>query len=139
MPKLPIGIQSFEKLRREGYLYIDKTMYIGSLLEGGSVYFLSRPRRFGKSLLVSTMEAYFQGKKDLFAGLAISDYEAMKSEEQQWISYPVMKFSLAGGEYQSPEGLEDMLDSCLKRYESVYLKEGETAPGKTLEIGRAHV
>lgn len=134
MPKLPIGIQSFEKLRREGYLYIDKTMYIGSLLEGGSVYFLSRPRRFGKSLLVSTMEAYFQGKKDLFAGLAISDYEAMKSEEQQWISYPVMKFSLAGGEYQSPEGLEDMLDSCLKRYESVYLKEGETAPGKTLAV-----
>lgn len=134
MSKLPIGIQSFEKLREDGYLYIDKTEYIVELLEGGSVYFLSRPRRFGKSLLISTMEAYFLGKKELFDHLAIAEYEAEKPEKEQWIRYPVMTFSLSGGEYQSPGGLEDMLDSYLARYESMYLGEGQTAPGKTLTV-----
>ena len=67
----PIGIQSFEKLRRDGYIYVDKTALIYKLVTTGSYYFLSRPRRFGKSLLLSTLEAYFRGKRELFEGLAI--------------------------------------------------------------------
>ena len=75
MAKLyPIGIQNFEKIRREGYLYIDKTALVCRLVKTGSYYFLSRPRRFGKSLLISTLEAYFQGKKDLFRGLAMEEF-----------------------------------------------------------------
>ena len=70
--KLPIGIQSFEKLRTEGYLYVDKTELVYRLVKAGVPYFLSRPRRFGKSLLLSTLEAYFLGKKELFEGLALS-------------------------------------------------------------------
>ena len=68
---LPIGIQSFERLRRDGYLYVDKTAFVYELASTGNPYFLSRPRRFGKSLLLSTLEAYFCGKKELFEGLAI--------------------------------------------------------------------
>ena len=71
----PIGIQNFEKLRKEGYFYIDKTALIYKMVKTGSYYFLSRPRRFGKSLLVSTLEAYFQGKRELFEGLAIAGLE----------------------------------------------------------------
>ena len=68
----PIGIQNFEKIRRDGYFYVDKTALVYRLAKSGSYYFLSRPRRFGKSLLLSTLEAYFEGKKELFAGLAIA-------------------------------------------------------------------
>ena len=68
----PIGIQNFEKIRNDGYLYIDKTALMYQMVKTGSYYFLSRPRRFGKSLLISTLEAYFQGKKELFTGLALS-------------------------------------------------------------------
>ena len=82
--KLPIGIQSFEKLRMEGFLYVDKTAFVYQLAESGLPYFLSRPRRFGKSLLLSTLEAYFQGKKELFEGLAIGQLE------KDWIEYPVL-------------------------------------------------
>lgn len=71
--KYPIGIQSFEKIITEGYLYIDKTQMIYDMVENGKIYFLSRPRRFGKSLLVSTLECYFQGRKELFKGLAIDN------------------------------------------------------------------
>lgn len=71
----PIGIQNFEKIRRENYFYIDKTALVYQLVKTGSYYFLSRPRRFGKSLLISTLEAYFQGKKDLFEGLAMEKLE----------------------------------------------------------------
>lgn len=84
----PIGIQSFEKIREEGYVYVDKTAWIYRLVMGGNYYFLSRPRRFGKSLLVSTLEAYFQGKKDLFKGLSIWRLE------QQWVKYPVLHLGL---------------------------------------------
>ena len=73
--KLPIGIQSFEKLRKENFLYVDKTEFVYRLANEGTTYFLSRPRRFGKSLLLSTMEAYFLGKKELFTGLKISELE----------------------------------------------------------------
>ena len=79
----PIGIQNFEKIRKDGYIYVDKTALIHRLATTGTYYFLSRPRRFGKSLLVSTMEAYFNGKKELFKGLAIEELE------KDWIEYPV--------------------------------------------------
>ena len=78
----PIGIQNFEKIRKDGYLYVDKTALVYQLANTGSYYFLSRPRRFGKSLLLSTLEAYFQGKKELFEGLAIANLE------KEWMSIP---------------------------------------------------
>ena len=73
--KYPIGIQSYESLRRDGYVYVDKTALIYQLVTTGRYYFLSRPRRFGKSLLISTLQAYFEGKRELFEGLAIADLE----------------------------------------------------------------
>ncbi len=81
--KYPIGIQSFDQIINEGYLYIDKTKLIYDLVQNGKIYFLSRPRRFGKSLLVSTLECYFQGRKELFKGLA------MEKLEKDWKQYPV--------------------------------------------------
>lgn len=81
--KLPLGIQSFANIRRNHYVYVDKTEYIWNLAETGHSYFLSRPRRFGKSLLISTMEAYFKGEKDLFKGLAIEKLENMRGK-QAW-------------------------------------------------------
>ena len=89
----PIGIQNFEKLREEGFVYVDKTDKIYSLVSNGGYYFLSRPRRFGKSLLVSTMEAYFQGKRELFRGLA------METLEKEWKEYPVLHLDLSGKAY----------------------------------------
>lgn len=86
--KLPIGIQSFEKLRSEGFLYVDKTALVYRLAKAGVPCFLSRPRRFGKSLLLSTFEAYFKGKKELFEGLAIEQLE------EDWFEYPVLHLSL---------------------------------------------
>ena len=86
--KLPIGIQSFEKIRKDNYLYVDKTAYIYELVHGGVPYFLSRPRRFGKSLLISTLEAYFLGKKELFEGLTIDGME------KEWKTYLVLHLDL---------------------------------------------
>lgn len=117
--KLPVGVQSFEVLRNGKYLYVDKTKYIWDLVQSGRVYFLSRPRRFGKSLLVSTMEAYFEGKKELFDGLAIKALEGAKGKDA-WQTYPVIKFSLSGGDYHAPDGLaktlERSLEFCEKKY-----------------------
>ena len=115
---LPIGIQDFEYLRLNNYLYIDKTEFIYKLVRMGKPYFLSRPRRFGKSLLLSTLEAYFLGKKDLFKGLAIEKYESENPEP--WTQYPVMKFSLASGEFKKEEGLKNALVFALKHFESKY-------------------
>lgn len=84
----PIGIQNFEKIRKGGYFYIDKTALVYQLVKTGSYYFLSRPRRFGKSLLISTLEAYFQGKRELFEGLA------MEKLEKDWVKYPVLHLDL---------------------------------------------
>lgn len=81
--KYPIGIQSFDKIINEGYLYIDKTELIYDLVHNGNIYFLSRPRRFGKSLLVSTLECYFQGRKELFKGLAL---EKLETEWKEYLS-----------------------------------------------------
>ena len=112
--KLPIGIQSFEFLRQEGYLYVDKTDLVYQLVTKGKPYFLSRPRRFGKSLLLSTLEAYFLGKKELFKGLAIERLE------KDWIEYPVLHLSLNAEKYDSKERLEGMLNAQLVNWERLY-------------------
>lgn len=110
----PIGIQNFEKIRKDGCLYIDKTAIIYRLVNEGSYYFLSRPRRFGKSLLISTLEAYFEGKKELFDGLAISQLE------KDWIAYPVLHLDLNIAQYDSTDSLYKIVNDALARWEEVY-------------------
>ena len=95
--RYPIGIQNFEDLRNNGYVYVDKTELIYRLTNTNKVYFLSRPRRFGKSLLVSTLEAYFSGKKDLFNGLA------METLEKEWAVYPVLHIDFSVSKYMTAE------------------------------------
>lgn len=112
--KYPIGIQSFEDLRRQGYLYVDKTAHIYRLVTTGKPYFLSRPRRFGKSLLLSTLKAYFEGKKELFEGLAIAELET------EWIVRPVLHLSLNAEKYDSLERLDKQLNSQLMTWEALY-------------------
>ena len=114
--KYPIGIQNFEKIRKGGYLYIDKTDLIYELVKNGMYYFLSRPRRFGKSLLISTLETYFSGKKEMFEGLKISELET------EWVEYPVLHLDLNTERYSTPEALENKLDLFLKECESLYGK-----------------
>ena len=115
---LPIGIQDFEYIIKNGYLYVDKTAFIYKLVHNGKPYFLSRPRRFGKSLLISTLEAYFLGKKHLFKGLAIESLE--KDNLKAWLEYPVIKFSLASGEFTKEEGLRIALAKTLSDFEQKY-------------------
>ena len=110
----PIGIQNFEKIRKDGYLYVDKTALIYQLVTTGSYYFLSRPRRFGKSLLISTLEAYFQGKKELFKGLA------MEQLEKKWTVHPVLRLDLNIEKYDKVESLEKILDDHLRIWENEY-------------------
>ncbi len=110
----PIGIQSFEKIRQGGFVYVDKTDLIYKIAQTGQYYFLSRPRRFGKSLLVSTMEAYFQGKKELFEGLAIA------SLEKEWVEYPVLHFDLSGESYNDESALDVTLSQHLANMEAKF-------------------
>ncbi len=110
----PVGIQNFEKIRRDGYCYIDKTETIYRLVKTGSYYFLSRPRRFGKSLLVSTLEAYFSGKKELFEGLA------MQELEKEWKRYPILHLDLNTEKYDTAEALDKKLELALSEWESLY-------------------
>lgn len=112
--KYPIGIQSFAKLIEEGYLYVDKTAFVHQLAQGNGYYFLSRPRWFGKSLLLSTIHEYFAGHRELFHGLDIY------SLEKEWKEYPVLHFDMNIGEYQSPDGLRNLLTSRLEDYEAIY-------------------
>ena len=115
MKKLPLGIQTFENLRRDGYLYVDKTDYVFRLTHGdGKCFFLSRPRRFGKSLLLTTLKAYFEGKKELFDGLAIS------TMEQDWKQHPVLHLDLNTGDYSSAEGLWAMFQRHIEQWEKTY-------------------
>lgn len=116
MRKLPVGIQSFEKLREEGFLYVDKTEYIYRLAHNNVPYFLSRPRRFGKSLLLSTLRAYWEGKRNLFAGLAVDELES----PDVWQAYPVFFFDFNGINYQEKGSLEEALGIHLKRWEKLY-------------------
>ena len=110
----PIGIQNFESLRKDGYFYIDKTALVYQLVKTGRYYFLSRPRRFGKSLLISTLEAYFQGKKELFTGLAIEKLE------KDWIEYPILHLDLNIERYDTPESLGNILEKNLAEWEKLY-------------------
>jgi len=112
--KYPIGIQDFEKLRKEGYCYIDKTSYVYDLDQKGSYYFLSRPRRFGKSLLISTLKAYFEGKRDLFKGLAIERLE------KEWKRHPILHLDLNIEKYDTESSLEDILNLNLSKWEDLY-------------------
>ena len=105
--KYPIGIQDFEKIIEDGYVYVDKTDLVYKLANEGHVYFLSRPRRFGKSLLISTLKYYFQGRKDLFKGLAIDKLE------KEWAVYPVFHLSFGTANFTKPGTLDDVIDKYL--------------------------
>ena len=112
--KYPLGIQSFENIREDGFLYMDKTALVYDLVKGGKYYFLSRPRRFGKSLLISTLEAYFQGKRELFKGLAIDHLE------QEWNQYPILHLDLNARDYSQPGSLHAELNKHLEIWEAEY-------------------
>ena len=112
--KYPIGIQDFEDLRRNGYKYVDKTNFVYKLADEGKYYFLSRPRRFGKSLFLSTLEAYFQGKKELFDGLAIYDLET------EWKKYPIFHIDLNTANFREKDSLYNVLNDYLTGWEDKY-------------------
>ena len=112
--KYPIGIQTFCKIREDGYVYVDKTAMVYQLVTTGTIYFLSRPRRFGKSLLVSTLEAYFRGRKELFEGLAIAELE------KDWLEYPVFKMDFNGDVFAHPGVLKDKIEAYISKWEVIY-------------------
>lgn len=112
--KYPIGIQNFEDLRRNGYKYVDKTNFVYKLTDEGKYYILSRPRRFGKSLFLSTLEAYFQGKKELFEGLAIYDLET------EWKKYPIFHIDLNTANFREKDSLYNVLNDYLTGWEDKY-------------------
>ena len=125
LKRCPIGVQTFEKVIEGNYLYIDKTEYIYRMAHGASnYYFLSRPRRFGKSLLVSTLHSYFAGKKELFKGFAIEKLET------EWTEYPVLHFDMSLAKHVDKETLESMLDVQLFEHE----KYTESRKGRLLLI-----
>ena len=115
--KYPIGIQSFEHIREDGYVYVDKTDLIYNLVTQGKIYFLSRPRRFGKSLLVSTLKAYFLGKKELFKGLAID------ALEKEWAEYPVFHIDFNGVNFTQGNVLEQLIEDTIVAWENTYGKD----------------
>ena len=112
--KYPIGIQTFEDIRRDGYVYVDKSAHIYRLAQSGKYYFLSRPRRFGKSLLLSAMEAYFLGRRELFEGLSLA------ALEQDWTEHPVLRIDLGGRSYDRDDVLSETFDDLLSRWERQY-------------------
>ena len=112
--KYPIGIQTFENIIEDGFVYVDKTDMVYSLATEGKVYFLSRPRRFGKSLLISTLESYFLGKKELFKGLKI------ETLEKNWKVYPVLHIDFGTGKFTDVNALNDVLDGQISEWEKAY-------------------
>jgi hypothetical protein len=127
--KMPIGIQDFEDLRTNGYVYVDKTAYVYRLVQEGKPYFLGRPRRFGKSLLVSTFKAYFQGKRELFDGSAGQGKLAIVDLETEWLEYPVFHVDLNAASYTDIESLKVGLDANLRIIEDVWGKDpADTTP-----------
>ena len=125
--KYPVGIQTFERLRRENYLYIDKTDLVWRMTKESPFVFLSRPRRFGKSLLTTTLDSYFKGEKELFQGLKIMELE------KEWMQYPVLHFDMSGARHLPMEKVKDELVRQLDDLESVYgSNPAETSPGMRL-------
>ena len=114
--RYPVGIQTFSKIIEDGFVYVDKTAYIKSLLNQGQYIFLSRPRRFGKSLMLSTLEAYFEGRRDLFKGLAADRMDL------DWTPSPVLRFDFSAENFSLDNGIEQLLDGFLWRYEEKYGK-----------------
>ena len=114
--KYPIGIQSFDRIREDGYVYVDKTALIYNLVKEGTIYFLSRPRRFGKSLLVSTIKHYFLGHKELFQDLAIEGLE------KEWLEYPVFHIDFNGVNFLQSGKLEEILEGTISQWERIYGK-----------------
>ncbi len=133
--KYPVGIQTFSRIIREGYIYVDKTDLVWELAHYATFVFLSRPRRFGKSLLTSTLNSYFSGDRELFEGLKIIGLE------QEWKQYPVLHLDLSGAKHMPAEQVQNELGRLLKPYEAVYGRdEAETTPGMRLSglIERAY-
>ena len=128
--KYPIGIQNFEKLRREGYAYVDKTALMYKMVSEGSYYFLSRPRRFGKSLMVSTLEAFFSGKRELFQGLYVD------TVDWEWQQYPILHIDLNVKKYDTKEDLDKILNRHLEQWEQLY---GSPYADRDLEERFLHV
>jgi hypothetical protein len=127
--KMPIGIQDFEDIRTNGYVYVDKTAYVYRLVTEGKPYFLGRPRRFGKSLLLSTLKAYFQGRKDLFEGHAGQAPLFIAEQEKDWIEYPVFHIDLNVASYTGLESLQTGLDANLRFIEEKWGRNpAETTP-----------
>jgi len=127
--KLPVGVQSFKDLRKKNFLYVDKTEYLFQLVNSSKVYFLSRPRRFGKSLFLSTLAAYFLGQKELFTGLYLEKAEAEQAIQENraaWEVYPVMYLDFNIGNYTDPKALNERLHVLLESEESSYdIETGE--------------
>ena len=116
MMKYPIGIQSFNQIIEDSYVYVDKTDLIYQLVTTGKIYFLSRPRRFGKSLLVSTLKCYFQGRKELFRGLAIDKLET------EWAEYPIFHIDFNGDNFTKANVLEQKIENHIADWEKTYGK-----------------
>ena len=112
--KYPIGMQSFEQIRNEGYVYVDKTDLIYRLVKEGKIYFLGRPRRFGKSLLISTLENYFLGRRELFQGLS------MEGLEKDWLEYPVFHVDFNSTNYTTRDSLKNRIESAVEGWEAIY-------------------
>ena len=123
--KYPVGVQSFESIRKDGYLYIDKTPFIYKMITEGKPYFLSRPRRFGKSLLVSTLAAVFEGRRELFEAFTTDDGIEqpplfIAQTDWRWEKHPVIRFDFSSGDLQTIEQLDTLIDQTLKYYEQQY-------------------
>ena len=135
--KLPIGVQSFKDLREKDFLYVDKTEYLFRLVNSSKVYFLSRPRRFGKSLFLSTLTAYFLGQKELFTGLYLEEAEeeqALQENRAAWQEYPVFYLDFNTGNYNCMEALTENLNIFLSPLEDIYGKKDiEASPSKRFE------
>ena len=134
--KYPVGIQSFEKIRKEGYLYVDKTPLIYKMITEGCPYFLSRPRRFGKSLLISTLQAVFEGRRELFEAFT-TEYGIEQPQlyiattDWKWEKFPVLRFDFSAGDLSTIEQLDELIDATLHSYEEQY---GITPPSKGANI-----
>ena len=135
--KLPVGIQSFEKLRRDGYIYVDKTAFAWNLVQLSSPYFLSRPRRFGKSLFLSTLAAYFRGQKELFKGLYLEHAEEVQASHEgraAWEEYPVLYLDFNTKNYSDEQALAAILNAHLRDWEEAFmLEQREEAPDGRLK------